>query len=277
MSPSSSKNNLSIVPWILLLSILCLICVILGAAPGVLTFLMDNRPFGSSTKTQTPLANGQPTPAPRVTNPPSQSASTLENPQNAFGTFVDDFSNPTSGWIIAENNMYNIGYSKEQDYLLKIMDAGRFIFLTPPDGLTLPFKNVTIKVEVKQENIPGSSYGVMCRIGDNNSYYAVEVREREYKITKIVMGQETALTIPEWKRAGNIEFVDSRGFAHMTVKCSGDAISVDFNGQTQPAIMDAHNPLLSGNVAIFGRGSTTVKSGLSNQVSFDNFSLVVSP
>ena len=273
MSPSSSKNNLSIVPWLLLLSILCLICVVLASAPGVLTFLIENRPFGSFTKTQTPLANGQPTPAPKVTNPPSQ---TLENPQNAFGTFVDDFSDPTSGWIMVDNQMYNVGYSQQQDYLLKIMDAERYIFMTPPASLTLPYRNVVIKVEVKQEIFPESSFGVMCRYQDSG-YYAVEIREREYKIIKFVSGQETALTSPEGKRAGNIEFVDSRGYTHVTVKCSDNSISVDFNGQTQPVVTDSTNPLQSGNVAIFGRAGKTAKSGLYDQVSFDNFSLAVTP
>jgi len=277
MSNSSSKNNLSIVPWIALCLILCVICVVLGSAPGVLTFLIDNRPFGSFTPTQTPLANGLPTLQARVTFLPSQPTGTPVDSKKAFGTIVDDFSNSSTGWPMANNPTYNVGYSPQQDYLLKIMAADQYIFMTPPENLSLPYHNVTIKVEIKQESFPGSSYGVMCRFQDNSSYYAVEVRDREYKIIKVAMGQTTAMTSPEWKKASNIEYVDGRGYAHLTVNCTGSSISVDFNGQTQPAIVDPANTVHDGNVAIFARSGNTVKSGLYDQVSFDNFSLTVKP
>jgi hypothetical protein len=277
MANSSSKNSFSIVPWLALLIILCIICVVLASAPQVLTFLMDNQPFGSSAKTQTPSVAGQPNLSARVTAQPSQPTQALEGSQKASGTYLDDFSDLSTGWIVANNPVYNVGYSKQQDYFLKIMAPDKYIFLTPPQDLSLPYKNAVIKVEIKQENFPESSYGVMCNFLDSSRYYAVEIRQREYKIIKMNMGQETALTSPEWKKASNVEFVDIRGYAHLTVTCTGSAISVDFNGQTQPVIVDPANTFQSGNVAVFARSGSTAQSGLYEQVSFDNFSLTVKP
>jgi len=252
------------------------IAVVLGSAPGILTFLMDNKPFGSFTPTHTPPANGQPTLQARVTLTPLPT-STPADSKKEFGTIVDDFSDPTSGWPMANNSSYTVGYSPQQDYLLKIMAADQYVFMTPPENLSLPYKNVVLKVEIRQDNLPESSYGVLCSFQDNSNYYGIEIKNRQYKISKVVSGVATALTLPEWKKASNIEFVDVRGYVHLSVTCSNSSIGVDFNGQSQPVIVDSSPAFQGGNVAIFAHSGNTLNSGLYDQVSFDNFSLTVSP
>jgi hypothetical protein len=278
MPSSSSKNSLWLLPWLALLLFLCVICVALGSAPGVLTYLMDNRPFGSFTATQTPPVNGQPTPLPRITYAPSPSTNLSNNSSVPYGTYVDDFSNPSTGWIVTENEAYSIAYTKQQDYLLKIMSPDQYIFMTPPaTTISPPYKNLTIQVDIKQENFPESSVGVMCRFEDSSNYYAVEIKGRKYKILRMVLGRETVLTAPGWKTADHIEYVDSGGYAHLTFDCTGSALTVTFNGQSQPAITDSAATLQDGNVAIFARSGHSAKPDLYDQVSFDNFRLTINP
>jgi hypothetical protein len=273
MSPSSQKTSFSLLPWLVMSLFLGLICIIFAGAPGVLTFLMDNHPFGNFTSTQAPQTIGHPTMTSIATIAPFPTITTEASEK--FGTFSDDFSDPNSGWGIDSNQSYATEYTQQQNYAITILVPNRYVFVTPPPTLTLPFKNATVKVEIKQGNYPGSSYGVMCGFQNNSSFYAVQFKGREYSVVKMVQGLSTTITSPEWKKASNIEYVDGRGYVHLTVNCNESSIGIQINGQSQPVVVDPDNTFQSGDVAIFAVSSSAAKGKYYNQVLLDNFSLTV--
>jgi len=278
MSPSSQKTNLSLfLPWLAFVLFIFIIGVLVASAPGALTFLLNSAPFGSGASTLVPTSIGHPTVAAIATAPPGISSSTLDQSKKAFGTFIDDFSNPNSGWTMESNPSYSVGYTKDQSYAITLMVPNRTIFETPPETLTLPFKNASVKVGIKQGDYPGSSYGVMCDFQNGSNFYAVEIKDRQYRVVKMVFGQQLAITSPEWKNASNIEYADDMGYVQLTVNCSGSSIGIQINGATQPVIVDPTNTYQSGNVAIFALSGAAAKAGLYDQVFFDNFKLTVNP
>jgi hypothetical protein len=159
------------------------------------TVAATNTPVSTATRTPKPKATStsKPTRTPTVTPTPTVPP-VIPNPAHNTLTFVDDFSNPESGWSVISNKNIDRYY---QD--------GEFIFwikteewATWTSGSTGYFTDFTFEADARiVEGSNQGQYGLVFRKGNNdNFYYFLIDCEGCYKIGK--------------KRAGDCQKIEAK-------------------------------------------------------------------
>ena len=86
--------------------------------------------------------------------------------------FFDDFSNPSSGWYVGEDNYAKWEYL-DGEYRILSKDSGYFYWSDSPICV---LENYTVEVDARWERVSGNSYGLL--IGNNIDFdrmYSFEV------------------------------------------------------------------------------------------------------
>ena len=136
-------------------------------------------PLPTATEQQAPTATDEPTPImePSATLAPTETTAPLP-PFGMDGTLVfeDDFSDPNSGW---ENSS---GDSSAREYLNDEYHISVFSDLWVAwSNLEDKMDDLMISVDTRIEKPTGvGDYGIICRLVDNQNYYAFEVSEDGY-------------------------------------------------------------------------------------------------
>jgi hypothetical protein len=91
---------------------------------------------------------------------------------NYCSDFFDDFSNPASGWEVAEDGTSRREYLNGEYRVLSKM-PGHFSYFEAP---TCPRRNYTVELDARWEGTPGGHYGMLFGMtADLQQYYYFEV------------------------------------------------------------------------------------------------------
>ncbi len=174
----------------------------------------------------------------------------------------DDFSDPASGWEVAQYEAGEVGY----------IDGVYFVTSTAPGkamwGLAgKNFSDVSIEVTASQISGPASNnndYGVMCRVSDDNGYSFNISGDGYYSIQRMENNAFTDLV--EWTKSGKI----NNGNATNTIKviCQKSTLSLYVNGTIMAEITDTS--FTSGDIAL---AATTYETE-TTEIHFDNLVLI---
>lgn len=271
----------------------CLLCGGIAAGTGIMTMLFRSQPVvvanvprSVSTSripdlkaTQSPHITGKaPTPTLEVD---IQTKQPTETPVPATSTppvttYTEDFSTKSGAWPEVTTNNYKVGYSNMQSYSISLLQPNRLVYVIPPHHLQEPFTNIIVSVNVRP-SLQEGSFGILCGFQDANNFYAVKISGTQYSIYKVVQGETTFLTNPQWKPADNIQKLDNNGYINLLVNCMGSSIGVQINNFGQKMIVDEGNSFPAGGVALFAASGATKGTDSYNTVFFDDFSMKVNP
>ena len=292
--PAPKKSNKT---WMIVLAaclVVCLLCGGITASAIVMTMLFNsqkatvaNIPQSEPTRnpsfpkaTQSPANKAK---APTPTNggviqpkqPTEMPSSSTSTPQTSR-TYTEDFSTTNSAWPEVTTDNYKVGYSTMQSYFISLLQPNRLAYVIPPYHLPEPLTNVVVSVNVRP-GLQDGGFGILCGFQDANNFYAVKVSGSQYSIYKVLKGETTYLTDPQWKPADNIQNLDSNGYINLLVNCMGSSIGVQINNFSQKIVMDDANSFPTGGVALFAASGTTKGYDSYNTVVFDDFSLKANP
>lgn len=145
-------------------------------------------------------------------------------PFQAGQAFVDDFSNPSSGWPDIPNDSY---YDGEGGYRVRVLDEGNRLAAGPREDASpvltaLGAPGTNLRLEVDATFPPGgkSGAGLYCRMRqtDKNRYQAVIFPNGHWQITTGNGGPGSIDTLA----SGNIEALPPGKALHIRLDCGGD-------------------------------------------------------
>jgi len=173
--------------------------------------------------------------------------------------FVDDFSNPASGFdhfMTAEGIMdYDSG-----GYRILVNSLQTNFWATPRKD----FSDVSMEVDIGKLGGPDENrIGLLCRFSNNNYYFFLVTSDGYYGIGIYFNGQAILLGQNELQANENIK----KGLAvnHLRADCAGNMLTFYVNGVQVTSIQDG--TLLSGDVGLLA--GTFAESGV--DIIFDNF------
>jgi hypothetical protein len=114
-----------------------------------------------------------PTATPTVTPSPT--------PDPECNAYLDDFSDPNSGWGSRDINIYRRNYI-DNEYQIFIKEPDYIIFVASPAG---PNSTYTLEADLRWQGAPGFSYGLIFGINEDSDFYLFEVAQdfQEYAIS----------------------------------------------------------------------------------------------
>jgi uncharacterized repeat protein (TIGR01451 family) len=191
-------------------------------------------------------------------------------PVNACPTsYLDDFSNPASGWLIDDDSYARMEYLNSE-YRILTKQSGYLYLVRAP--LTCGYQNYIVEVDARWASTPGSSYGLIFGLSPDYSYYYLfdintdSQQYRVYQRTPSGFTQVIAPTANSAIKAGNAT-------NHFKVIDTGGWFTLMINGTTL-------NNMLPGSLATakgVGLVSSPYYSNPTSDARFDNFRLTVLP
>jgi hypothetical protein len=175
----------------------------------------------------------------------------------------DDFSDPNSGWEVAEFDSGDVGYV-DGTYFVTSLDSGGAMWGQAGQNYT----DVSIEVTASQFSGPdndNNDYGVMCRLNDSGGGYSFNVSgDGFYSIQR--MDDSSFTNLVDWTESNEI----NQGNATNEVRgvCQGSTLTLYVNGEKLAEATDT--TYTSGDIAL----AATTYEDEPTEVRFDN--LVVS-
>ncbi|MEM5773505.1 MAG: family 16 glycoside hydrolase, partial [Anaerolineaceae bacterium] len=176
----------------------------------------------------------------------------------------DDFSNPKSGWEVADYDAGSVGYV-DGTYFVTSTAANQAMW-----GLAFKdFSDVAIEVAASQISAPESNnndYGVMCRMTETSGYSFNISGDGYYSVQR--MDDNAFVNLVEWTQSNKI----NTGNATNTIKvvCQGSTLTLYVNGSKLAETTDA--TYTTGDIAL----ATTTYEDAVSEIHFDNI-LVTQP
>jgi len=147
-------------------------------------------------------------------------------PMPAGYLFIDDFTNPSSGWDVRHDSDAITDY-QNGEFVIFVGKVETTLWSKPNHYLT----NVSVEVDAREAAGPDDNlYGVICRYLDSNNFYRFVIAGNGYAgITKRANGVVTVLSGPSLTRSPAV----NRGQAsnHLKVICDGSQLSLFGNDQ----------------------------------------------
>jgi hypothetical protein len=172
----------------------------------------------------------------------------------ASGSFVDDFSDPGSGWGAASHETYVRGYQQGR-YLIQIDVPRWFVWATA--GRT--YEQVEIETVTQSSGEMDNHYGVLCRYRKGQSYYFAISADGYYGI--FLQQNEEALVPLHGAAMLRSPAIRTDGSPNrLLATCEGVTLTLYVNGEQIARVED--DTLKRGDVGMAvgtsRRGSTTV-------------------
>ena len=186
------------------------------------------------------------------------------NTDPTSGIFFDDFSDPCSGWEIAELAGSAYGY-RDETFYFDLRDSDQIALSVP--GLSL--SDVVIDVRSEQVASAGdNSWGVICRYLDVDNYYGFEISDdQSFIIYAFLEGEFVPLR--DWSPLPSIATGDGAQ-NRLSASCVGDTLSLSLHGQEVASVTDRR--LTSGDIGL----TASTYDGSAAIVQFDDL-LVETP
>jgi hypothetical protein len=191
------------------------------------------------------------------------SSSTNATPISGTVLFVDDFSNPASGWFVGDSDFGNSSYV-DGTYQIAVIDPS----VTVWRNVGKEFTNTSTTVNATKVLGPDNNvFGVVCRFKDKENFYFSEVAsDGYYVIGKYINGVLT--NIGSDAMVGTTLVKAGSEPNQLRFDCNGNALTLYINGELASTVTDSD--LTSGDVGLIA-GTFTI-GGLI--VAFDNFVIV---
>lgn len=177
--------------------------------------------------------------------------------------FQDDFSKPTSGWLVGQDDRG----------LVQFDGGGLRILVTQPASarLTVPrlsFRDVRIEVDTAKMGGPDdNNFGLVCRYQDEANFYFFEISSDGYfTVGKYKDGVMSLIGMTQMQSHNAIH----QGVAinHLRADCSGSTLAFYVNGKQLMGAED--QDLKSGDIGLIAGALKTPGT----DILFDNLSVV---
>ena len=143
--------------------------------------------------------------------------------------YLDDFSDPTSGWLIYEDAEVKFGYTDDQ-YQIWLKTAEDGAWITPGAKAS----DFTVAVSARRTSGWDGTYGVLFGISqDWSEFYEVSIDEDYYMIWKFNSGW----SLLTWNTSTDIQ--TGTAWNRIKVTRDGNAISLYINDQFQTTLYDS--------------------------------------
>ena len=239
------------------LVVVAICCVAIGV--GV---ILVNRINPSELVSVMPSATIRPpTARPAVTQPVATQSPQAGPGFNPNSMFVDDFSNPNSGWSRVQND-YKITNYENGGFRIWVNKEKLDVWATPGRNFN---GNVGIEVDATKSGGPDDNdFGVICRYKDSDNFYQFLISSDGYAgIARVKNGDQSFLSSDKMEPAAAIH--QGAATNHIRVTCIGSALSLSVNGKQ----------IASANDASFTSGDVGLIAGTYNNIGvdilFDNF------
>ncbi len=204
-----------------------------------------------------------PTTAPGSSSNEPQPSQAFESLPNEPGSvlFVDDFSDPNSGWENFSDDVTTYGYS----------DGSYMISITKPEycGYTVlerTFSDVIVEADaIKVYGAEDADYGLVCRRQQDQKLYIAGITASGfYGMVKIMNGEPADLGPSEWQYQSTA-IRSGSDTNHLRLTCNFDQLSLAVNGTTID--MGKDTDLRTGDVGVYACAYDA--TGI--EVLYDNF------
>ncbi len=182
--------------------------------------------------------------------------------------YLDDFSNPASGWPIVDDELWSAGYtSGEYRIHANYVPAGYIsIGYVSNGGATQP---VAVEVDVRQASIANGALGIVYGLnGDGSRFYTFQIypATREYAVLRYYPG-ERGLRRSVLRHGTSGAINSGHGGSRLRVTWQAGSLSFEVNGQRVSSLA-ASKPV----AGYVGLVAETARTGF--DVRFDNFEVV---
>jgi hypothetical protein len=176
--------------------------------------------------------------------------------------FVDDFSNPGSGWDRVQGDDAITDY-KNGSYRIWVNKASLLVWATPHKNFD---GDVYIEVDATKVGGPDKNeFGLICRYQDANNYYRFVISSDGYAvIAKVKDGDPSGLSSEKMIPIDGIN--PGAATNHLRVECVGESLRLFVNGRKVASATDS--AFTSGDVGLI-TGSYDIPGV---DILFDNFS-----
>lgn len=208
-----------------------------------------------------PPAPTQPPPEPLTEEPAVEptAESVVPEEENTNILYVDDFSNPESGWDLFSNNDGFTGY-ESGSYKIGVYKEEIILWGNPKQN----FNNVSVEViTTKVSGEDDAQYGIICRHQDPDNFYALVVTADGYAAIRKRIGGETIGYIADWTNSPAILQGNTTNL--LKAECVGDRLTLYANGVKLLEAFDSDLP--NGDVGLIVGTFTAAQV----EVLFDNF------
>jgi hypothetical protein len=177
--------------------------------------------------------------------------------------FQDDFSKPSSGWLVGQDG----------SGLVQYISGGMRIFVSQPAAarLTVPnlsFKDVRIEVDtVKLAGPDDNNFGLICRYQDEANFYFFEISsDGYYTVGKYKDGIMSLIGMSQMQSHNSIHQGASKN--HLRADCTGSNLAFYINNQKVTSVVD--HELKSGDIGLIAGALKTAGT----DIFFDNLSVL---
>jgi hypothetical protein len=179
--------------------------------------------------------------------------------------FVDDFSDPSSGWDRVNEDEGITDYG-DGIYRILVNTDNTDIWANPG----LEFTNTIIEVDARKVGGPDDNdYGVICRYQDlSNFYFLIISSDGFYGIAKVVDGEQELIDLESMAYSEHIN--QGNNSNEIRADCIGQQLSLYVNGQKLIEATDSQHT--SGDVGLIAGTYDTAGT----EIHFDDF-VVKSP
>jgi hypothetical protein len=177
-------------------------------------------------------------------------------------TYLDDFSNPGSGWPVGDADDVLTEYLDGEYRLLTRENDSLYQFRAPACG----HPNYTVEVDARWEGTPGRSYGLLFGLSaDASRFYLLHVNT-DYGLFEVLKyspaGWENA-----WPEASSAAIHAGGEANHLKITVTGSSMGVEINGVLQ-GTTDGHPDLQADG---YGLAASTYRFESTADARFDNF------
>lgn len=198
----------------------------------------------------------------------------------AGAAYVDDFSDPTSGWEINTSGGVTQDYADGTYQIRMDQDASPGVFAvakagTESAGLSIADQRVSVDVRILGESDSRrDGFGVSCRVSpEGDAYYFIVSTSGGWSIQKLTAGRNNTETLEDSNEVPTA--VPIRDVNRVVAECTGGGtepatLRLTVNGTTVPPVRDGDDPFGAGAAGMAVAGPTLFEpAGLA--VSFDDF------
>jgi hypothetical protein len=178
--------------------------------------------------------------------------------------FLDDFSNPSSGWHVVDDAFVRSEYLGSEFRILSKQAGYLFLFTAP----TCSRQDYVVEVDTRWVGTPGSSYGLIFGVlADFSQYYLFDINTdfQEFRLLRWDTGGFTTIVPITASTAINSGTASN----HLKVTRDGDQITLEVNGTVLGTWSD--NTITG--MTFVGIVSSPYDSNPTSDARFDNFSV----
>jgi hypothetical protein len=235
------KRALMIVAVIVLVGLACTCGSIENITQGIQEGLQEFQQTGVASEAA---------PLPLYTEPPliipTQAVSIPTEAEGPSGVlFADDFSDPSSGWEVGEYSTGSVGYENGAYFVLASSEDSTMWGVAPQGA----YSDVAIEVDATQVMAPANdnnSYGVICRLQDDNSGYLLRISGDGYFSIGYSEPSGDVSPLLDWQESAVIQ--QGNATNHIRVVCKGSHLALYANGVLLGEVDDTRYP--SGGIAL---------------------------